>query len=353
MLLGGLAGLILHSGAERLVAAGRRAGFLFLLGSLLSGPLQLLLAMFESWQPAGWAAWLTGRLEQLLAALDWLNRRNAALPWTWVAGLGGLLLCGWLAIGRRLTGRDWLPLALLAALLTLPALRALGRPVPPPLQHPLPAASLDAALSQVRFPLEDKLDPLDPRNLETFFIWLHRSGLLPVLTQGSIPPQSRLHIVLNPSRVPDAAAQVEQRAFLERGGTLLVALRPSQYTAGLNAWLAPYGLGFGTRLVQQQAVALDSPGDSVWVDEALSVEGGRPFVRDQMGQALATEVAVGRGRLVVSGLADCFSNAHLGSYDSAPTGLALEHLRLYYRHVGLQLAADRPAAGTEEFPVYE
>ncbi|MFA7332144.1 MAG: hypothetical protein WC326_13830 [Candidatus Delongbacteria bacterium] len=312
-----------------------------------------VLGFTDSTTYSNFAVFWPGRLEQLLAALDWLNRRNSALPWTWLAGLGGLLLCGWLALGRRLAGRDWVPLALLAALFTLPALRALGRPVPPELRRPLPAASLDAALSQVKFPLEDKLDPLDPRNVETFFIWLHRSGLLPVLTQGSIPPQSRLHIVLNPARVPGAAAQAEQRAFLERGGTLLVALRPSQYTAGLNAWLAPYGVGFGTRLVQQQAVALDSPGDSVWVDEALSVEGGRPFVWDRMGQALATEVAVGRGRLVVSGLADGFSNAHLGTYDSVPTGLALEYLRLYYRHVGLQLAADQPAAGTAEFPARE
>lgn len=306
-----------------------------------------VLGFTDSTTYSNFAVFWPGRLEQLLAALEWLNRRNSALPWTWVAGLGGLLLCGWLALARRLAGEDWLPMVLLAALLTLSVLRALGRPVPPPLRNPLPAASLDAALSQVQFPLEDKLDLQNPRNMETFFIWLHRSGLLPTLTQGSIPPQSRLHVVLNPAHVPDAHRQAELRAFLERGGTLLVALRPSQYTAGLNAWLEPYGLAFGTRLVQQQAVALDSAGDSVWVDEALSVEGGRPFVRDRMGQALATEVAVGQGRLVVSGLADCFSNARLGTYDSVPTGLALESLRLYYRHVGLQLAADRPSAGAE------
>jgi hypothetical protein len=312
-----------------------------------------VLGFTDSTTYSNFAMFWPGRLQQLLAALDWLNRRNSALPWTWPAGLGGLLICGWLLFRRRLSGRDWLPLALLAALLTLPALRAVGRPTPPRVLRPLPAASLDASLSQVKFPLEDKLDALDPRNLETFFIWLHRSGLLPVLTQGQIPAASRLHIVVNPARVPDAAAQEEHRAFLEGGGTLLVALRPSQYTPGQNAWLTPYGLSFGTRLVQQQAVALDTPGDSVWVDEALSVEGGRPFVWDRMGQALATEIPVGRGRLVVSGLADCFSNAHLGSYDSVPTGLALGALRLYYRHIGLQLAADQPSPGDAEFPVQE
>jgi len=45
---------------------------------------------------------------------------------------------------------------------------------------------------------------------------------------------------------------------------------------------------------------------------------------------------VGKGRLVVSGVAEWFSTVRLGSYDSVPAGLARETLLGAYRHVGIE-----------------
>lgn len=298
-----------------------------------------VLGFSDSTTYSNFAMFWPGRLEQLLASLEWLNHRNPRLPWTWPVGLAGLLAIGALAWRSRLRPLHWLAALLAAACLALPLLRLANRVPPPPRIAEPATASLDAGLSQATFPLLDKLDPQDPLNLETFHIWLHRSGLLPELVADSLPAASRLHVVVNPARVPDAAAQARFRRFLEGGGRLVVALRPSFYTPGLNAWLEPLGAAFGTRLVQHQAVALGGAGDSVWVDEALGVQGGEAFVRDRLGHALATEVVVGKGRLVVSGLGEWFSTARLGSYDSVPEGLARETVLGMYRHVGIEMPA--------------
>jgi hypothetical protein len=308
-----------------------------------------VLGFTDSTTYSNFAVFWPGRLEQVLAALEWLNRRNSALPWTLPCVAAGLLLLA-LALRRRLDARAWLAAALAGAALVLPLLRAQQAAAypPPKMRQPLPTASLDSTLSQVRFPLLDKLDPADPQNLETFFIWLHRTGRLPRLSAGEVPAGSDLHLLVNPQRPPDSARRAELKAFMEQGGTLLVALRPSQYAPGLNAWLGPLGLRFGSRLVQQQTAALEGEADSVWVDEALSVEGGAPFAWDALGTPLAAAAPVGRGKLVVSGLADCFNNLHLGTYDSVPAGPTLESLRVVYRHLGLVLDQGRLRA--EEGP---
>lgn len=301
-----------------------------------------VLGFTDSTTYSNFAMFWPGRLEQVLAALAWLNHRNAVLPWTWLALGGGLLLLAGVILRRPPRAGDWVLPALGAGLLVLPLLRLQQAAAhPAPVARRLhPAASVDQGLSQATFPLRAKPDPQDPLNLESFVIWLDRSELLPVLTDRQVPEHSRLHILVNPRSAPDQEYQARLDAFLAGGGRLLVALRPSHYTPGLNAWLARHGMGFGSRLVQNQAVFLAGAPDSVWVDEALSVTGGRPFVQDRLGQALAAEQAVGDGLLVVSGLADCFANRCLGSYDSVPAGPALGWLRLYYRHVGLVLAAD-------------
>lgn len=300
-----------------------------------------VLGFSDSTTYSNFAVFWPGRLEQILAALDWLNRRNSALPWPPLSLGAGLLLLAWAARRRTLERPAWLAAALLAALVALPALQlrlAAAHPATP-LRHALPAASVDAELSQATFPLLDKLDSADPLNLETFVIWLHRTGRLPVLNRGPLPPGADLHIIINPKGAPGAARQAELRAFMEKGGTLLVALRPSQYSTGLNPWLGALGLRFGNRLIQQQAATLEGQADSVWVDEALSVEGGQPIAWDRTGVPLAAGIAVGQGRLVVSGLADCFNTLHLGNYDTVPSGLSLESLRVVYRHLGLALSS--------------
>jgi len=67
----------------------------------------------------------------------------------------------------------------------------------------------------------------------------------------------------------------------------------------------------------------------------MTVKGGDGFYFLDTSEALATSVVVGKGRLIVSGLADCFNNEHLGRYDSVPAELSLEYLKMYYDHVGI------------------
>ncbi len=301
---------------------------------------------------SNFAMFWPGRLEHLLSIIEYLNRRNSAIPWRLLMMLAGIVALALGTRGRGPSREDLLPGAALALVLVLPLLRGLDRaayPLPEE-QRALPSISVDTLYAELNVPLRTKPEQDDPLNMETFFIWLYRSGKIPVLSAGAIPEHSTMHVLVNPSGRPSAEHREQYRRFMEQGGTLVLAAMPGRLDYGVNAWLDEFGLRFGTRAVRDAIV--DSPVHTlpVWVDRALTVEGGEAFYFLEDGCAVATRRDVGTGSLVLSGLADCFNNQHLGRYDSVPSELSFEYLLMYYAHLGMELPGRLEVAGAAEGP---
>ena len=282
---------------------------------------------------SNFAVFWPGRLEQLLGVLEWLNRRNG-FPYNLTALGAGLLLILFLLVKGVLNLRYLLLGALLGAppaLLWSLHLRTTAYPLPPN-RRPLPCAVLDTTLSNVHLPLYNELPADDPRDLETAFIWLFRTGLLPRLTNGPILSEEKLRLIVNPRHEwPDSVAAA-CRDFLEKGGEVLVLASPGNFDPSINNFLAPYGIFLHPDHLER--VRLRAPHRRtlpIYVPTACSVSGGQPLHVLENGLPVSVVTQAGRGKLVVSGLGQCFTTSNLGRYDSVPAGLAWEYLQLYYR----------------------
>ena len=272
------------------------------------------------------------RLAHLLGIIDWLNRRNG-FPLNLIAGLLGLLVLGGLRWRGRLSGRLLIILVLPAfTLAALPArlLQLQAYPLPEKLS-PSPCAVLDTSVSLVHLPLDNKLSHEDPLNLETAFIWLYRTGLIPQLGDAAIQPEEKLRVVFNPQGEWEEERCAAFNSFLNDGGTLLVLAMPGYHGPGINRLLGEHGLRLNDDHFSDQEVQVSGRDFDIWVDDACSVSGGLPMHWLSNNLPVSTRQAVGEGMIVLSGLGGCFNNSNLGRYDSVPSGLAWEYLQLYYQ----------------------
>ncbi len=272
------------------------------------------------------------RLAHLLGIIDWLNRRNG-FPLNLTSGLLGVLLLGVLGWRGRLSGRLLTVLILPAfTLVALPArlLQLQAYPLPEKLT-PGPCALLDTTVSLVHLPLDNKLSHEDPLNLETAFIWLYRTGLLPQLGDATIQPEEKLRVIFNPQGNWDEERCATLNGFLNDGGTLLVLAMPGYHEPGINRLLGEHGLRLNDDQFSDQEVQVTGRDFDIWVDDACSVSGGVPIHWLSNNLPVSTMQPVGEGVIVVSGLGACFNNSNLGRYDSVPSGLAWEYLQLYYQ----------------------
>lgn len=286
---------------------------------------------------SNFAMFLPGRLEHLISIVEYLNRRNSLLPWRLLLLLGGLI-CAWAATRSGSGSRDQASAALLALLLMLPLRVTIDRSSHswPETIKRLPTSSLDTLYSQVHLPILNKLEADDPLDMESFYIWQYRSGRIPELATGSPGPDSEVFTVINPGVIPKAQDQQRMDDFMRAGGTMLVAGSPGNLVNGINAWLGRYNVGYVKDSWRDTTVVHTGHSIPVFVHAAQGVHGGRPGYRIQFGDPVSTEVKVGKGRLILSGLADCFSNPRLGRYDSVPSGLSYEYLQMYYRHTDIE-----------------
>ncbi|MCB9472735.1 MAG: hypothetical protein H6678_02880 [Candidatus Delongbacteria bacterium] len=296
-----------------------------------------VLGFSDSTTYSNFAMFLEGRLEHLMGIVGWLNQKSLPVDERWIFGLLALLL-GLGALRRGGTGRvDWLLALALTAALVIPLVKAINASVytMPERRHELPGVVLDTGLSRIELPAKNKLDHDDPLNMETFYVWLYRSGDIPERASQTLFPGTRQYILLNPMGAPAPDFRKELDLFMKEGGQVLVASMPGQDCGDLNDWLRGYGIELGEQNVRDARLVGSGTRFPVYLENARQVLGGTPFYSDERGMVLASEVAVGQGMLRVSGLAEGFNNAHLGRYDSIPSDLAYEYLQIYYRHTGM------------------
>jgi hypothetical protein len=306
-----------------------------------------VLGFSDSTTYSNFAMFLEGRLEHLLGIVAWLNSRALPVDERWILGLLALVAGVAALRGRGLRVHHGLALAVLSAALVIPAVRALNGAVHtlPERRHVLPGIVVDTGLSRIDLPGRSKLDHEARFNMETFMVWLYRSGSIPERASQQLFPGTEQYILLNPTAAPEPAFRQELHRFMEQGGRVLVAAQPGVDCGNTNEWLAPYGLALGTRTARDARVVGAGTRMPVYFDQVRDVQGGTPVYTDGRGLVLASEVAVGRGGLLVSGLAEGFNNAHLGRYDSVPSELAYEYLQIYYRHTGMSGTGVEASAG--------
>ncbi len=282
---------------------------------------------------SNFAMFLPGRLEHLVSIVEWLNRRNSLLPWRLLFSLLALA-SAFKAMRSGAGAKGQLVPAMLALLIVLPLASAFSAASYswPEERQALPTASLDTLYSQLTLPLKNKLEADTPRDMETFYIWQYRSGRIPELVSGAPSVSSRIHFVINPRSIPDERDTNAMDQFMREGGTLAVIGSPGNIVNGINQWLDPYGAGFIKDRRSNVEVLGDGHTVPVFAQAVQGVKGGNTFYRLADSLAVATEIQVGSGRLIVSGLAECFETRRLGRYDSIPSGLAYEYLQMYYRH---------------------
>ncbi|MCD4726218.1 MAG: GldG family protein, partial [Pirellulales bacterium] len=280
---------------------------------------------------SNFAMFWSSRLAHLLGIIDWLNRRNG-FPVGWLSGWLGLLLLIGLAWRRRLQWRVLLLTAVPAFVLAALSARLLqlqAYPLPEKIQ-PGPCAVLDTTASRIHLPLKNKLPVEDPLNMETGYIWLYRTGLLPQLGSAAILPEEKLRVVINPRGEWSAERCDTIRKFLVDGGTLLVLAMPGRFEPGINMLLGEYGLKLNDDHFSDQLLTGLRRSDQVWVDDVCTVSGGQPLHWLENNLPVSTVHNVEQGVIIISGLGECFNNSNLGRYDSVPSGLAWEYLQLYY-----------------------
>lgn len=306
-----------------------------------------VLGFSDSTTYSNFAMFLEGRLEHLLGIIAWLNQRALPVSERLLFGFLALLLA---AVASRRGGigtARWLAFALVAAVLVILAVRMLNAAVYtlPERHSVLPGSVLDTGLSRVKLPGRNKLEHEDPLNMETFLVWLYRSGNLPERAEQTLFPGTELYVLLNPAGAPDPEFRKELDAWMKSGGRLLVAAMAGADCGNVNEWLKDYGTGLGSRGMRDARVEGAGTRIPVHYDTVRDVLGGPALYHDGRGTTLAVEVPVGKGTLIVSGLAEGFNNAHLGRYDSIPSELAYEYLQIYYRHTGMSGAGVEAHAG--------
>ncbi len=285
---------------------------------------------------SNFAMFLPGRLEHLISIVEWLNRRNSLLPWRLLFSLAALAFA-FKAVRSGASSREQLLPALISLLIVLPLSRGfaeLSYPWPEN-KRDLPTASLDTLYSHLTLPLKNKLEAETPRDMETFYIWQYRSERIPELVSGAPSPCSKIHFVINPRSIPDERDTKAMDQFMRDGGTLAVIGSPGNIVNGINQWLDPYGVGFVKDRRSNVEVLGGDHAVPVFAHAVQGVKGGDTIYQLADSLAVATETQVDAGRLIVSGLAECFETRRLGRYDSIPSGLAYEYLQMYYRHSGM------------------
>jgi len=286
----------------------------------------------DSTQFSNFLAFEPGKPQLLLGTLDWLNRRNR-LDWINTAGWIVFTLASVAAGVLILRLRPSLTWAAAAASvtamttwLTLAGCTALSRQTYPPPQprSPLRQVVFDMRHSSCELPLFGFTQD-HANSYAIFYQWALRLGLFPSVAfdlDGPLPPSDALAII-KPTKPLTAAEARTIRAFLERGGALLVLDSADNADSTANELLAPYDMSLGCAALGRAVMEPASGAKICSLRGARVVQGGTPLLTSERGEPVAAYATVGRGRLIVGGLADRFADSQMGASSHAVPDLPL------------------------------
>lgn len=301
-------------------------------------------------------AFYPGKPELLLGSIEWLNRRNSLgilNPILLAAGVAGLLRALW--TGRRFL--SVLPNGVAAALWGAGLAAAglwgttrLAAAAYPPAVPKTPPVEISFSVEDGDFelPLYGFLQNY-AAGYEVFYQWMMRVGCFPrvAFTLAEALDRPGPVVVIRPRKEIPSGALEKLRPYLERGGVLLVLDGPAHPDSSANALLSPYGLAFSGDPCRGMT-AVEPSGDVpiASVRGAQAVTGGTLLLATDAGETVLACARVGKGMVVVGGLAETFADPSMGgSHRTIPD----KDLRARYEIVfALARGMARGADGIEE-----
>ena len=279
-------------------------------------------------------AFYPGNAEFLLGTVEWLNRKNR---FDGINGTG--LVIGFLALvigfsflrGNIVHGVGPVVCAVAAAatwstLAGLDVMRASSYPLPTAHTSP-PRVAFDLEHGDHDLPVFGFAT--DYHNcFEVFYIWTLRTGLYPrvafdadELWAGDDPV-----VLLQPGRAFDADERQAVRAYLERGGRLMVLDRGGRPSSTANQFLADYDMLFDEEDAASTGVYAAHPRIELIAPSSddrpkptrrrsaayRTVRGGDVALVNAADEPVLAWKRIGKGMLIAGGIADEFSDPAMG-----------------------------------------
>jgi len=304
----------------------------------------------DSTTMSNFSAFYPGRAELVLATVDWLGRSHSDGSWRWiVAGLGALLVLGAVTFLARRGDRVG-ALVLLAAALSFGCAAALAGerasvlrsfPLPTPRVKPVEVAFLREHCDY-ELPVTDFVRDAE-RSFDLFYQWVLRLRYFPRVRETlDNPLDEDLLVIINPVTAFSAQELQRIRAYVEKGGKVLVLLRGASDRAAAASLLDPFALRVepGSTPPGKPLLAADGTPTGI-VTDGVVVSGGQVLYRID-GLPVAAVSTLGRGKVVVAGFGDCFSNSVMGYTNATlPDASLTARFRLEFRLLQFLLPPER------------
>jgi len=282
-------------------------------------------------------AFLPGKAELFLGSVEWLNRRNrwGWLRWVFLAGavLGGGLAWVPLRRGGMANGR-WLmadgpwgralgggAAGVLVGLLTFGAWARAAYPLPSP-HTDVPTIAFEQSHSDFWIPDRDLLGGPPGRGFHTFFVWTQRLGYVPRARPTVAEAwQEDVVVFLNPDRPWTEGERRALRAYVERGGRLLVLDDPGRRGSFANALLQDFGLALEYPVQPRAGLTPISNRDREKVGLGRQMGGVKGGVAQlyAAGRPILAVVQHGAGLVAAGAVSPLFADGSLGSTSTQPT----------------------------------
>jgi hypothetical protein len=253
-----------------------------------------------------------GKSELMMGMVEWLNRTGGGWGGTVSFVLGALLLAGGAFLGRRLAERTVLLASLLAggSVGIGHASRANESMPYPPRARPFVRVNVDRTVSRV--PLSKSGFIGGKRDgFGIFEQWILRLGYFTSRREGEEVFDGRAALVLYPSAAPGRSYLERMEAFVADGGVLVVVDAPENEESTADELLAPFGLRLDERVLPGGTLEVPAGWRTVPVKSARPVGGGEPWIRLD-GQPVCVRHAHGKGRVVVVGFGERFTDLRMG-----------------------------------------
>jgi len=366
-----------------------------------------VLAFADSTFWSSFSLYQPGNAELLLNLVEWLNHQDPALDPAWFVlalGMLGLAVVGFKILDFRFQISDLrLPVPSLKSemlnrksqILLLVAAGCCGwaagsalteaaqrqaLPLPQP-ERPLLRVAIDRTVSQAPLAKGAYNEDKEGQGFGLLEQWIPRLGYMTVRAAGQEATSGDALLVICPSLPPDAAYQDRLVRYVAEGGRLLVldaGEGPAPSTA--NSLLRPFGLQISYEQNWQGELAMAdgqpshvsgtghhghrrealvgmvgvptangtrSVPDTLHVDHAWEVLGGRRAASLGHQRTIAAQARYGKGLVLAVGFGNLFNDAHLGmDWSHDPDEKELLRYQALFALLRL-LVEDRPLAGVQ------
>jgi len=264
-----------------------------------------------------------GKAELLLAAMERLNRKNSL---DWIRILGFLLSAAGLLVLLRISALRPHRLGLSVGVVVTSATATLvtlwlfsvaaDRFYPPPKPlNPVPRVLFDMEHSGCELPIFGFTQKRE-ESCQVFYQWVLRPGFFPrvAFSLERALKEGQVVVIVKPTRSFSAEERDRVRTFLEAGGRLLVLDSPRNVKSTASELLSPeFGLSVERKPCRGSSIREPGSGTRICsLSLACPVTGGKAFLVTDAGEPVAAWRDVGKGRLVVAGLAERFSDTRMG-----------------------------------------